>query len=208
MAANPSIQFEDEQIRSQNRNVWHIALASIAANVVLAVVVAILALRPRTLPYLVEVNTRGEPVAVVQPVLGTQALNDATIRWALAEFIHNAFSVTANADEERENLHNAVAFMRGQAHKALKQWYNDGVHYPITVAQKHWIDVHVTRVLRLPVPSTYQIDWESTTHDYNSDRTTTTNWRATVKVEVDPTSHDPRNPLSLYVTTIDFAPES
>jgi type IV secretory pathway TrbF-like protein len=203
------MQWEDERIRTENRNVWLIAAVSVVANIIFAIVIAILALRPRTLPYLVEVDSRGEPLAVAQPVIGTQNLNDATIRWALASFIHNAFVISPNIDEEKENLRNAMAFTRGQAHDALKAYYNDGTHSPFDLAQKHWQEVHVSRVLKLPAPNTYEVDWQSTLHSYNAALSSTTAWRATTKIAVGgPNGRDPRNPLSLFVTTIDFAPES
>src|SRR5216684_8996653 len=126
MAAQPvSMEWEDEQIRTENRRIWRIALASIAANVVFAVALTVQMLRPRTLPYVVMVDAKGEPVTVAEPVVGTASLNDATKRWAIARFIRNARTVTANVDEEKENMTDMMAFARGQAAVALKTYFNE-----------------------------------------------------------------------------------
>src|SRR5260370_39963245 len=98
------MEWEDDQIRTENRRIWRIALASIAANVIFAIALTIQMLRPRTLPYVVMADKTGEPVTVAEPAVGTASLNDATKRWAIAQVIRNARTVTANVDEEKENL--------------------------------------------------------------------------------------------------------
>jgi len=211
MAAQPvSMEWEDEQIRTENRNVWRIALASIAANVIFAIALTIQMLRPRTLPYVVMVDKTGEPVTVADPVLGTASLNDATKKWAIAQFIRNARTVTANVDEEKENLADLMAFARQQAAVALKAYYNDDneINSPFKIAKKAWVQVSDIRVLRLPVPDTYQVDWAETRNDYNSHASATINWRATLTVAAGQAiGKDPRNPLALFVTSLDWAPE-
>jgi type IV secretory pathway TrbF-like protein len=209
MAAQPvSIEWEDEQIRTHNRQLWRITLASIGANVILAGALTILMLRPRTLPYVVETNAKGEPITVAEPVVGTASLNDATKRWAISQFIRNARTVTANVDEEKENLENLMAFARQQAAVALKAYYNDGVHSPFTIAKKSWVQVNDIRVLKLPAPEAYSVDWQETRNDYNSHDSVTTNWRATLTIAAgQATGKDPRNPLALFVTTLDWSPE-
>ncbi len=165
--------------------------------------------RPRTLPYLVMVNGNGEPIALAQPVLGTQALNDVVIKWAIEEFIRNARTVTANLDEQKDHLRDGYAFAREQAAKALSDYYHDGRHDPFSIGQKGWVEVQITRTpLKLPAPDTYQVDWIETHHDYNSTLTASTSWRATLKVvTAAPDNTDGRNPIGLYVTNLDWSAE-
>ncbi len=209
MAANPLIQFEDQQIRDHNRLLSRLLIAVTSLAVLLGFSVCMLIFRPRTLPYLVLVNAKGEPVAMAQPVLGTQVLNDVVIKWAVAEFIRNARTVSSNIDEEKDHLRDAYAFASEQAAKALTDYYHDGEHDPFSIAQKSWVEVRITRApLKLPAPDTYQVDWVETQHAYNSDVTTATSWRATLKVESGtPDTSDGRNPLGLYVTSLDWSPE-
>jgi type IV secretory pathway TrbF-like protein len=209
-AQSLSAEWEDEQIRIHNRQLWRVTVASIAANVIFAIALTIQTLGSRTLPYVVMVDTKGEPVTVAQPVVGTASLNDATKRWAISQFIRNARTVTANVDEEKENLANLMAFARQQAAVALKAYYNDDdqVHSPFKIAKKSWVEVNDIRVLRLPVPDTYQVDWAETRNDYNRHNSVTSNWRATLTVVAgQPNGRDQRNPLSLYVSSLDWAPE-
>ncbi len=209
MAVNPFLQFEDQQLAEHNRRLWTLLGANAAISAALLIAVLILILRPRILPYVVEVNQHGEPIAAAQPVLGTQLLNDVVIKWAISEFIRNAKTVTANIDEQKNLLRDAYAFAREQAAKALTDYYHDGEHDPFSIAQKNWVDVRITRaLLKLPAPDTYQVDWIETRHAYNSDLTTSTSWRAVLKVETSaPDGSDGGNPLGLYVTSLDWSPE-
>ena len=211
MAANPifAAGYEDELIRHHNQQL--VRLLSVISGIcaLLAFSVCILIFRPRTLPYLVMVNGHGEPIALAQPVLGTQALNDVVIKWAIAEFIRNAKSVTGNLDEEKDRLRETYAFAREQAAKDLTDYYHDGQHDPFTISQKGWVEVQITRTpLKLPEPDTYQVDWVETHHEYNSELVTSTNWRATLKVvAATPDNTDGRNPIGLYVTNLDWSAE-
>jgi type IV secretory pathway TrbF-like protein len=209
MAANPQLHFEDQRLQEDNHRLWALLRINAATSAVLLIAVLVLIFRPRTLPYVVTVNEHGEPIAAAQPVLGTQVLNDVVIKWAISEFIRNAKTITSNIDEQKNLLRQAYAFASGQAAKALTDYYHDGEHDPFTIAQKNWVEVRIIRTpLKLPAPDTYQVDWVETEHPYNSDVTTVTNWRATLKVETGaPDSSDGRNPIGLYVTSLDWARE-
>ncbi len=208
-AATPLLQFEDQQLHERNRRLWILLAVNAGISCILLIAVAVLMLRPRAMPYVVMVDGKGEPVGAAQPVLGTQALNDVVIKWAISEFIRNAKTVSANLDEEKELLRTAYAFASQQAAKALDGYYHDGEHDPFTIEQKSWVEVRIIRApLRLPAPDTYQVDWLELRHEYGSDLTTNTTWRATLKVQTGaPDTRDARNPLGLYVTTLDWSPE-
>lgn len=110
------------------RRPWTLLAVNAGISCILLIAVGALMLRPHTIPYVVMVDRKGEPVGAAQPVLGTQALNDVVIKWAITEFIRNAKTVSANIDEEKELLRNAYAFASHQASKALEDYY----HYAIT----------------------------------------------------------------------------
>ena len=171
--------------------------------------VCVLMFRPRMLPYVVMVNEKGEPIMVAQPVVGTQTLNDVVVKWALGEFIRNAKTATANVDEQKEHLRSAYAFAREQAAKALTDYYHDGQHDPFKLAGKGWVEVQIVRTpLKLPAPSTYQVDWIEVWHEYHSELTKSAAWRATLKaVTLTPDPDDRRNPIGLFVTTLDWSAE-
>jgi type IV secretory pathway TrbF-like protein len=211
MAANPLMPmgYEDQLIRDHNQLLARLLITITAITALLAIAVCVLMFRPRTLPYLVMVNGKGEPVALAQPVLGTQALNDVVVKWAIGDFIRNAKTITANLDEQKDHLRDAYAFAREQAAKALTDYYHDGQHDPFSAGQKGWVQVSISRTpLKLPAPDTYQVDWVETHHDYNSTLTVSTSWRATLKVVTAPPDNtDGRNPIGLYVTNLDWSAE-
>jgi len=206
---NPLLTFEDQRLQEQNRRLWLTVAANTSINLLFLVGLILLMLRPRTIPYVVMVDSKGEPVAAATAVQSTQSLNEVVVKWAIAEFIRNAKTVSANLDEEKELLRNAYAFSSGQATKALDDYYHDGEHDPFTIEQKNWVEVHISRSpLRLPAPDTYQVDWIETLHQFGNGLPTTTVWRATLKVQTATARNaDTRNPLGLYVTTLDWSPE-
>lgn len=67
----------------------------------LAVAVCVLIFRPRVLPWVIEVNAKGEPVGAVQPMLGTASIGDSVIRYAISEYVDHAFRIDRDFDEER-----------------------------------------------------------------------------------------------------------
>jgi type IV secretory pathway TrbF-like protein len=211
MAAQLNIQppFEDALIRQHDKRLWLGFIALSALTVLLGVSNLVQILRPRALPYVVMVDAKGEPVTVAHPVQSTAALNDVVIKWALMEFIRNAKTVINNVDEQKEMINTAFAFAREQASQALNAYYFDGKHLPWDIYQKSWIEVRITRQpLKLPAADTYEVDWVETKHDYGSPLTETTSWRATMKVAITaPSTEDSRNPLGLYITSIDWQPE-
>ena len=83
-AANPLLQFEDQQLHEQNRRLWILLAVNAGISCILVIAVSALMLRPRTIPYVVMVDGKGEPVGAAQPVLGTQALDDVVIKWAIS----------------------------------------------------------------------------------------------------------------------------
>jgi type IV secretory pathway TrbF-like protein len=211
MAAQLSSQplFDDMLIRQHDRRLW-LALSAIALlAVLLGAANLVQTFRPRALPYVVMVGPNGQPVDVAHPVLGTAALNDVVIKWALMEFIRNSKTITDNVAEQKEMINTALAFVREQAAAALHAYYFDGKHLPWDLYQKCWIEVRITRApLKLPAADTWEVDWVETRHDYGTDISETTNWRATMKVTVTaPDTSDNRDPLGLYITSLSWEPE-
>jgi type IV secretory pathway TrbF-like protein len=203
--------FDDDQVRADNAHLRFALVAAAAIILLLAFAVCVLIFRPRVLPYVVMVNEKGEPMTIARPVTGTQAMNTVIVKWALAEFIRNARTVTGNTEEQKEHLRAAYAFAREQAAKALSDYYHDGdgAHDPFQIAQKGWVEVRILRTLSLPAPDTYECDWTETAHQYSGAATATSIWRATLKAAfTPPDATDPRNAIGLYVTTLDWSAEA
>ena len=76
----------------------------------------------------------------------------------------------------------------------------------LMLGAKVWQEVKILRALALPAQNTYQIDYQTTRHNYNDEGAITTNWRATMQVIVGKPTET--NPLGLFVTSLDFSPEA
>lgn len=200
--------YEDQLIAWHNQRLWWLLVAAGAIILVLGFAVCVLIFRPRTLPWVVEVNSKGEPVGAIQPVLGTQSISDQTIRWVIGEYIDHAFRIDRDFGEEQMLLDKVYKMSTGQASRALTAWYHadKNANDPIQMGAKIWQEVNVVRTLKLPAPATYQVDYQTIRHSYNDESAVTTNWRATMQIVIgQPTE---KNPLGLFVTSLDFSPEA
>jgi type IV secretory pathway TrbF-like protein len=200
--------YEDQLVAWHNQRLWWLLLASAGLLAAALIVIAILILRPAPPPFVIEVDHKGEPVGAVQPVLGTHSVADQTIRWAIGEYIDHAFRIDRDFGEEEMLLGKVYEMSTGQASKALTAWYHagKGENDPLMLGAKVWQEVKILRALALPAQNTYQVDYQTTRHNYNDEGAITTNWRATMQVIVGKPTET--NPLGLFVTSLDFSPEA
>jgi type IV secretory pathway TrbF-like protein len=200
--------FEDDLVRSHNRTLRRSVYALFSTNILLGGAVVLLARQPHNHPFVIEVDHRGEPVGMVKPLAGTPTTtHNAVTKWALQQFIVNARTVTSDIPEQKELLFGAYAFVKTQGYDELEAYYHDAQvdRNPFDVGKKSWVQVSNVRVLKLPTPDTFQATWDETRTDYNTTVAQASSWRATMKVEQAEASD--RNPIGLYITTLDWAEE-
>jgi type IV secretory pathway TrbF-like protein len=177
--------------------------------VALTTALGIITLRPHNIPYVVEVDSKGEPTGVIQPFELHTAITDNTIRWAISESREYVFCVTRSFGMNQLRLSQVYAESTSQASDALTSYYraNQGANNPLVINNKYWQDVKVIRTLQLPANDTYQVDYVVTKHDHDHPfNGVATNWRATMRVlEGKPTTN---NALGLWVTDLDCSPEA
>jgi len=206
MAAAPkgSPIYTDQLIAWHNQRIWWLALGLLAALVVSTVDNITYHIRPAPPPYVLVVNDKGYPVGQVLPILSVQAIPDALLRAQLAGFIHDAFTIDRDTDEENYLFDQTRARVTGPATRTLDAWYNrdNGKHHPKTSNHRAWADAAVTDTLKLPAKDTYQVDYKVTTHENNDQTHTVSNWRATLHVIVG-RSKDPES-LGWFIDQIDF----
>jgi type IV secretory pathway TrbF-like protein len=201
--------YEDRLTAWHNQRLWYLLCGAGAVIAVLIVVLCVVILRPHGTPYVIEVDKKGEPTGTLQPFMLQEPVTDKTIRYSLGEYIREAFCVTHISGENQMNLSQVYAMSTGQATGALTAYYraNHDANNPLFVANKYWQDVRIVRTLKLPAPSTYQVDYILDRHDNNGSFTgVQTNWRATMRiVQAKPTDN---NPLGIWVSDLDFEPEA
>jgi type IV secretory pathway TrbF-like protein len=199
--------YEDQLVAWHNQRLWWVWIATAILLAGALAIIAALIRRPAPPPYVIEVNSQGQPVGAVQPVLGTESLNDQVIRWAISEYIDYAFRIDRDFGEEQMLLGKAYAMSTDQASKALTSYYHadKGANDPLTLGAHVWQEVQVLRTLALPAKDTYQVDYQLSRHNMNDEGTLKSNWRATMQIIVgEPTAI---NPLGLYVLSLDFEKE-
>jgi type IV secretory pathway TrbF-like protein len=196
--------YTDQLIAWHNQRIWWVACA---LAVLLAGMIAdriSLDLQPPAPPFVLEVNNQGNPVGQVLPVLSVRAIPDAFLRARLADFVHDAFTVDRDSDEENYLFDKTQATVTGQAAQKLDAWYNrdGGKHHPKTMAPYNWVEASVTDTLKLAEQNTYQVDYSTTTHSNNDQTKTTEHWRAVLHVIV---GHSPDpEALGLFVNELDL----
>ena len=198
--------YEDQLVAWHNQRLWWTLCAASAIILVLGFALCVFAFRPRTIPFVIEVNSKGEPLGAVQPVLGTESVSDNVIRYAISEYIDHAFRVDRDFDEEKMLLSKAYAMSTGQASKMLTDYYHQKGNDPLTAGTEVWQEVRVLRTLKLPAPSTYEVDYVLSRYSNNDDKAVSTNWRATMQIAIGRPSDV--NPLGIFVSSLDFEPEA
>ena len=198
--------YEDQLVAWHNQRLWQALCASGAIILVLGFALCVFAFRPRTIPFVIEVNSKGEPLGAVQTVLGTESVSDNVIRYAISEYIDHAFRVDRDFDEEKMLLSKAYAMSTSQASQMLTDYYHQKGNDPLTAGTKVWQEVRVLRTLKLPAPSTYEVDYQTIRYSYNDDHAVSTNWRATMQIAIGRPSDI--NPLGIFVNSLDFSPEA
>jgi type IV secretory pathway TrbF-like protein len=196
--------YEDQLIAWHNQRIWWIACGLL---VLLALSVGdnvVYHLQPVPPPFVLEVNDRGDPVGQVLPVTSAQAIPDAFLRARLADFIHDAFTVDRDSDEEDYLYNKTQAMVTGQAAQKLDAWYNrdGGKHHPKAIGPYAWTETQVVDTLKLSEKDTYQADYMTITHESNDQSRITQKWRAVLHVIV-ARSKDPES-LGMFINELDL----
>ena len=209
MSAAPQLtHFEDELIRSHNRVLRTAVFLVIGISLLLAAALIVAVRQPRSRPYVVEVDGKGEPLALAEPLAGNPAgVQDAVTKWAIQQFVINSRTVTPDIAQQKEHLFEVYAFVQQQGYDELEAYYHDQQvdRNPFDIAKKSWVQVSNVRVLKLPALDTYQADWDETRTDYNTTAGQPSSWRATLKIVTGEPAD--RNPIGLYITALDWAEE-
>jgi type IV secretory pathway TrbF-like protein len=203
-------QFDDEAIRAINARQAQLLLGAGVLILTLILTLGVLAFKSRVPAYVVAINaTNGEVLGIAHPVAGVDSLPTAVKRYMIDHFIEDARGVTNNIDLERDRLNRVYAFARGQALKAVDDYYRaDTTHDPMKEALNgQWTEVTITRCLHQPQPDTYLVEWTESGHTAHGQQVATTNWQALIKVAATaPDPNNPLNPLGEYVINLDWSP--
>jgi type IV secretory pathway TrbF-like protein len=196
--------YTDQIIAFHNQRIWWVACGLLALLALSIGDNVSYHLRPPPPPFVLEVNGQGDPVGQVLPITSVQAIPDAFLRARLGNFVHDAFTVDRDSDEENYIFDKTRAMVTGQAAQKLDAWYNrdGGKHHPKTMAPYSWVEASVTDTLKLAEEHTYQVDFTALTHSNNDQTKATQHYRTVLHVIVGH-SQDPEA-LGLFVNELDL----
>jgi type IV secretory pathway TrbF-like protein len=217
MAANPYVEARREwderyaDLVLGKRN-WQIAGGGLLVlSLILASGLVWLISRSRYIPYVVEVDKLGYALTLPQP-LSPASVPDVTARmqrYEIAAFIHNARSVTTDAQVEHQMLNSLLAHVRGAADRFLDAYYHSDsfTHNPFKLAEKETVSIQIDSILQLS-PNSYQVRWTEQRRDLNGVAVgAPTHWEAVLQTQIVPANSDDAiisNPLGFYVTQISW----
>lgn len=177
--------------------------AAMGLNVVLGMVILIQHLH-RDDKYILEVDHKGEPVGTVIAVRSVQAIPDGILKGQLGDFIHDAFSIDQDGDEENRLWNRTQARLTGAAARTMEAWYerDRNRHNPKIIYRNTWAEANKLDVLKLDDSGHYQADYTVTTHADNDTTQTTANWRLTMHI-ITGHSNDPES-VGWFIDWVDF----
>lgn len=196
--------YTDRLTAWHNSRIWIALLASLALNGVLGGADVAQKLQPPPPQRVLIFNQQGQPVGQILPVTTVQAIPNVILKAGLGDFIHDAFSIDQDGDEEQRLVDKTMARVTGQAATAISSWYTrDGdKHDPRTIWRTTWAEAMPLDVLKLDGTDRYQADFKVTTHTDHDTTITTATWRATMRVILG-RSKDP-DALPYFIDYLDF----
>ena len=185
---------------SRARN-WRIAaLLALLLAVVEAGGLIALSLRPRTVPFIVAVDSIGHVVAS-GAADQSPVIDDRMKRAALYQWIQDLRMVIADPLMQRRSI-DRVYSMIGQATPAqmfITDWYRNNTPFDRALTETVAVDVRTV----LPTTSrSYEIEWTETTRDHAGTVVGTQNWKGVFTIAVNPPTDEKLahiNPLGIYV---------
>lgn len=159
----------------------------------------------KIVPYIVEVDSLGRPLAMAradQPAPADQRI----IRAQLASFVADTRSVIADGAAMKQSLERAYALVPNgaPAFTYLNEFYQR--KSPFERAQTETVQVDIRSTL--PVSEkTWQVEWTETARNLQGQLIARTNWQAMLTIHLDPPETDAeilRNPIGLYVMNLSW----
>lgn len=195
-----------------SRLMWQI-VGIVSGLIVLACVAGIIHVAEQTkfIPYVVEVDKLGQPLAVSVADKATP-VDSRVIHATLASFINDARMVTPDVTVQRNAIFRLYSHLNSDDAATVKmnEYMNDENNNPFRRAEKELVSIEITSVLQQSGES-WQVDWKETVTDRQGVRISDFRMRALLMVHVVPpnnrTSEDQirKNPLGIYIRDFNWS---
>lgn len=152
---------------NSNVRVWQmLAILSLIGCIGSLVVILLVSMQTKFVPYIVEVDRLGQTVAV-SPAQRVSQLDERIIHAQLASFISNSRMVTPDALFQKKAIMSSYALLSPKdiAMEKMNRWYNETPEsVPFKRAEKYMVSVNILSIVPQS-PETWQIDWVETVLD-------------------------------------------
>lgn len=180
--------------------VFSLALAMIGFGYAL-----FLSQKSRIIPYIVEVDRLGSPVAVGVPEQIEYA-DQRVVRATLANFIASFRSVTPDAVVQKQYIDRTYALLRASdpSTEKVNGWFRS--NSPFEAAKRLTVSVEVSNIVSLS-ERTWQIDWTEFERDRRGRETGSRRYRGIATVTLTEPQDEAvirLNPIGLYVRDFDW----
>lgn len=184
-----------------------IALLEAVALTVAVVGVLYLSSQTKFVPYVVQIDKLGMPMAVRVADRAT-AVDPRVVRAQLASWIIDARSVVTDRIVELGYIQQTFALVadNSPAFGYLQDWYPNNGHSPLERARDETDTVAVNAILPIS-PSSYELQWTETIRDLRGKLKKTELWDGTATIAFRPPDSEAtilKNPLGLYVTSLNW----
>lgn len=159
----------------------------------------------RLVPYIVEIDRLGSPVAAGVPEQIEYA-DQRVVRAILGNFISSFRSVTPDAVVQKQYIDRTYALLRASdpSTEKINAWFRS--NSPFEAAKRITVSVEVSSIVALS-ERTYQIDWSEFERDRRGRETASRRFRAIASVTLTEPQDEAvirLNPIGLYVRDFDW----
>lgn len=171
-----------------------------------AVVILGVATRPKTVPYVVAVDSLGRVIASGS-VEQSSPIDQRMRASALTRWIQDLRGVTSDGLAERKAIDRVYAMVgSGTAAQTLvTEFYR--ANQPFERANKETVQVEVNTILPT-TEHTYEVDWTETARDPSGGVVSVDRWKAILTVAISPPTDDSVlqvNPFGIYVMNVNWS---
>jgi len=190
--------------RAQNWR-WAAVLALLVAFAEAVVILAV-ATRPKTVPYVVAVDSLGRVVAS-GAVERSSPVDQRMKGTALSRWIQDLRGVTSDGLAQRRAIDRVYAMIGSgtEAQTLVTEFYR--ANQPFDLANKETVQVDVNTILPT-TEQTYEVDWTETARDPSGGVVSAGRWKAILTVAVNPPSDESvlqLNPFGIYVMNVNWS---
>ena len=171
-----------------------------------AIVIIGIATRPRTVPYVVAVDSLGR-VAAAGAIDRTSPIDDRMKQAAITQWVLDMRGVTSDGLAERAAIDHVYAMIGSQsaAQTIVTDYFR--ANQPFERGSRETVQVEVNAILPNS-PHSYEVDWTETQRTLDGKPISSDKWRGIFTVAINPSTDDGVlrvNPFGIYVMDISWS---